>query len=81
MVGVSFDSVKDNAAFAAKYGFQYPLLCDTDRTVGLAYGAADDASARSPKRISYLIGADGRVEKAWPKVQAAQHPAEVLAGL
>jgi peroxiredoxin len=49
--------------------------------VGLAYGAADDATARSAKRISYLIGPDGRVRKAYPKVNAAAHPEEILKDL
>jgi peroxiredoxin Q/BCP len=78
---VSFDSVEKNAAFARKFGFGFPLLCDTDRTLGLAYGAADDAKAGSAKRISYLIGPDGKIRKAYPKVNAAAHPEEVLKDL
>lgn len=71
----------DNAAFAQKFGFDFPLLCDTTREVGLKYGAADDATAQYPKRLSYLIGADGRIRKAYPKVNAAAHPEEILADL
>jgi peroxiredoxin Q/BCP len=81
VLGVSFDDVAANAAFAKKFQFDYPLLCDTDRKIGVAYGAADDASAGSPKRISYLIGKDGRIRKAYPKVAAAEHPEEVLKDL
>jgi len=81
ILGVSFDSVEKNAAFARKFGFGFPLLCDTDRTLGLAYGAADDAKAGSAKRISYLIGPDGKIRKAYPKVNAAAHPEEVLKDL
>jgi peroxiredoxin len=55
-----------------------PALCDTDHKVGLAYGAADDPEAGSAKRISYLIGKDGRIKKAWGKVDAASHPAQAL---
>jgi peroxiredoxin Q/BCP len=47
--------------------------------VGLAYGACDDASAGAPRRISYVIGPDGTVEHAFPKVDAKTHPAAVLA--
>jgi peroxiredoxin len=47
----------------------------------VAYGAADDASAGSAKRISYLIGKDGRIRKAYPKVNAAAHPEEILKDL
>lgn len=46
--------------------------------MGLAYGAAEGPAARSAKRISYLVGPDGRVRKAYPKVNAAAHPEEIL---
>ena len=81
VLGVSFDDVGENGAFAEKFQFNFPLLCDTGRKIGVAYGAAEDASARSAKRISYLIGKDGRVRKAWDKVDASNHPAQVLAEL
>lgn len=47
----------------------------------MLYGAADEPSAQFAKRISYLIGPDGRVLKAFPKVNAATHPEEILAAL
>jgi peroxiredoxin Q/BCP len=81
VLGISFDDQKANAAFAKKFGFGFPLLCDTTRAVGLAYGAADTKDAGSAKRISYLIGPDGRIRKAYPKVNAAAHPEEVLKDL
>jgi peroxiredoxin Q/BCP len=81
ILGVSFDTVPDNAAFAQKFGFNFPLLCDTTRAIGLAYGAADDAHAQYAKRLSYLIGPDGKIRKAFPKVNAAAHPEEILADL
>lgn len=81
VLGISFDTVDANAKFAKKFDFNFPCLCDTTRAVGLAYGACDDPKAGSAKRISYLIGADGRVKKAYPKVNAAAHPEEVLKDL
>jgi thioredoxin-dependent peroxiredoxin len=81
ILGASFDSVDANAAFAKKFGFNFPLLADTDRKLGVAYGAADDESAGSARRISYLIGPDGKVKKAYPKVNAAAHPEEILKDL
>jgi peroxiredoxin Q/BCP len=81
ILGASFDSQEKNAKFARKFGFDFPLLCDTDRKLGLAYGAAEDSSAGSAKRISYLIGKDGKIRKAYPKVNAAAHPEEVLKDL
>jgi peroxiredoxin len=57
------------------------LLCDTRREVGLAYGACDTPDAEYARRISYLIGADGIIQKVWPKVAPSTHPQEVLASL
>jgi peroxiredoxin Q/BCP len=81
VLGISFDTVPDNAAFAQRLGYSFPLLSDTDRAVGLAYGAADSASAQYAKRISYLIGPDGTVRRVYPKVNAATHPEEILKDL
>ena len=81
VLGVSFDTESENAAFAEKFHFDFPLLCDTTRELGIAYGACEDATARTAKRISYLIGPDGTVRRAYPRVSAASHPAEVLAEL
>ena len=79
ILGISFDTVEDNAAFAKKFNYNFPLLCDTDRKIGLAYGACDDAKAGSAKRISYLIGPEGKIKKAYGTVKPAEHPTEVLA--
>ena len=73
--------MEKNARFAQKFEFNFPLLCDVDRKIGIAYGAADDAKAGSAKRISYLIGKDGKIRKAYPKVNAAAHPDEILKDL
>jgi thioredoxin-dependent peroxiredoxin len=81
ILGASFDTVESNAAFAKKFDFNFPVLCDTERKIGLAYGAAEDPSAPTAKRISYLIGPDGKIRKAYPKVNAAAHPEEVLKDL
>lgn len=78
---MSFDSEEDNRAFAEKFDFPYELLCDTDRSIALAYGACDDPQATYPQRISYLIDSDGNVARAWPKVNPKDHAAEVLAAL
>ena len=78
ILGASFDTQSDNAAFARKLSFPFPLLCDADRSLGLAYGACDDAKAGYAKRISYLIDEQGTILKAYPKVQPADHAEEVL---
>lgn len=77
-MGISFDTADENRAFAEKFDFNFPLLCDTTRSIGLAYGACDDATAQYANRISYWIGVDGTIKKTYPKVDAARHPEEVL---
>jgi thioredoxin-dependent peroxiredoxin len=81
ILGISFDGIEANRKFAEKYQFNFPLLCDVEKKIGLAYGATDSVDRDAPKRMSFLIGADGKIEKVWPKVSAGAHPGEVLASL
>ena len=73
--------MEENAAFVRKFQYPFPLLCDVTREIGIAYGAADDASAKYASRITYVIGPDGRIVRAHPKVSVKSHPREILAGL
>ncbi|APR83250.1 Thiol peroxidase, Bcp-type [Minicystis rosea] len=78
ILGVSFDTAAENRAFADKFSFNFPLLCDTDRALGVAYGAADDTSAGNARRIGVVIDAEGKVKEYLPKVDASTYPHEVL---
>ena len=79
MLGVSFDTPAENEAFAKKFNFNFPLLCDTDRKVGVLYGAADAGATKGgARRIGVIIGPDGKVKQYFPKVSAASFPAEAL---
>jgi peroxiredoxin Q/BCP len=78
---VSFDPQEENRAFADKFSFPFPLLCDTDRAIGLAYGACDEPKAEYARRVSFLIGPDGKIVKAYASVKPADHPGEVLEDL
>jgi peroxiredoxin Q/BCP len=80
-LGVSFDSIEDNAAFAKKHNFPFLLMSDTDRKSGLAYGACDSAKAQYAERISYLIDEQGRILRIYPQVDPRIHAAEVIADL
>jgi peroxiredoxin Q/BCP len=64
ILGVSFDDVAANRAFAEKFQFPFQLLCDVDKKVSLSYGAATSAADEYPKRITYVIGKDGIVREA-----------------
>jgi peroxiredoxin Q/BCP len=81
VLGASFDTIEENAAFAAKYALPFPLLCDTERAIGLAYGACDAPTAAVPKRISYLIDEQGKIATVYASVNARTHPTEVLVDL
>ena len=75
---MSYDSPETNRSFADRNHLPFLLLSDTDRTLARAVGAALPLLP-FPARVSYLVGADGTVLKAYPKVKPASHAAEVLA--
>jgi peroxiredoxin Q/BCP len=79
VVGISFDSPEDNADFARRYEFGFPLLSDGDHTVAIAYGACAGADARYPDRVSFLIDEQGAIERVYDQVDPRDHPARVLA--
>ena len=81
MLGVSFDTEEENRAFAEKFNFPFRLLCDTDRQIGMAYGACDEPTAPYARRISYVIDPAGRISQAIGKVSPATHPDELLASI
>jgi peroxiredoxin Q/BCP len=76
--GISFDPPAANKAFAEKFKFPYRLLSDTERKVAIAYGAADDATARSAKRQTFVIGPDGKIEQAIDVKDAAGQADQLL---
>jgi thioredoxin-dependent peroxiredoxin len=78
---VSFDTAEENRRFAEKFGFPFPLLCDTERKIGLAYGAADSEKSEYARRIAYVIDEEGTIVQAHSKVDAATYPREQLQSL
>ena len=77
VVGVSFDSMEDNAAFARRHDFGFPLLSDTNHAVAIAYGACSGSDARYPDRVSFLIDENGTIERVYDQVDPRDHPARV----
>lgn len=73
VLGVSFDTAAENKAFADKYDFPFPLLCDTERQIGVAYGAANSPKDEYAKRIAYVIDEEGKVAQAHAKVDASTY--------
>ena len=86
VLGVSPDGVASHDKFKNKYQLPFPLLADEDHTVAEAYGAWGEKSMYGRKyhgilRTTFVIGADGRIEKVFQKVKPKGHAAEVLAVL
>ena len=81
VLGVSFDSVDDNRAFAEKNEFPFKLLCDGERALGMAYHAARTADEGYARRISYLIDADGKILSAYKGVDPRTHLDVILKDL
>ena len=80
VVGVSYDKPEDNRKWAEKNNLPFKLLSDHDKTLAKAVGAAR-SMIPVPKRISYLIGADGTVLVAYPDVKPGEHAEEVVADI
>ena len=80
VVGVSYDKPEDNRKWAEKNDLPFKLLSDRDKALAKQVGAAR-SMIPLPKRISYLVGADGLVLVAYPDVKPGEHAGEVLADL
>ncbi|NOZ93639.1 MAG: peroxiredoxin [Acidobacteria bacterium] len=78
VLGVSYDSPDSNRRFAETYHLPFLLLSDTDHRLAKAVGASR-ALLPFPKRISYLVGSDGRVVRSYAEVNPSTHAAQVLA--
>ncbi|MCW5893190.1 MAG: peroxiredoxin [bacterium] len=81
ILGVSFDDPRANATFVTAEQFPFRLLSDTDRTLALQVGAAASADAPVSRRVSFLVGPDGKVIKTYGMVIPTTHAADVLADL
>ncbi len=83
VVGLSRDPMKKHEKFISKYELKIPLASDEDGRISDAFGTWVEKSMYGRKymgmeRATYLIGADGKVLKAWRKVKVPGHAAEVL---
>lgn len=77
VLGVSFDEPAENAKFVAAQQFPFRLLTD-DGSLAVQVGAAGSRDQATARRISYLVGADGKVLRAYGSVIPARHAQEVL---
>ncbi len=75
--GVSTQDNTSHKAFAEKHKLPFALLPDEKGEIAKKFGVpVVDGKAR---RITYLIGKDGKIKHVWPKVTPVGHAAEILA--
>ncbi len=86
VVGVSRDSVDSHKKFKEKHDLPFALLSDPELKMLKDYGAWGKKTlygktSEGVLRSTVLIGADGKVQKVWPKVKVAGHVEKVLEAL
>ncbi len=83
VVGVSRDSAKSHANFAAKQQLPFPLVADTDETWCKAFDVIHEKVLYGRKylgvvRSTFLIDPDGKLAQAWLNVKVPGHAQAVL---
>jgi peroxiredoxin Q/BCP len=80
VLGVSGDRPEDLRRFAAEERLNFPLLSDPGNELARVFGVGQRGPGRS-ERSTFVIGPDGRIKKAFPKVDPDRHDELVLAAL
>jgi peroxiredoxin Q/BCP len=86
IVGVSPDKPAAQAKFKQKYDLPFTLLADEDKAAAHAFGVWKEKNMYGKKvmgieRSTFVIGADGKIEKIYGKVKAQGHAGAVLEAL
>ena len=81
--GISKDTVAKHDKFVAKHDLTVPLLSDAEGSVCEDYGVWKEKKMYGKtfmgiERSTFLIDADGKIARVWPKVKVDGHVAEVL---
>lgn len=77
IIGVSFDSAESHQKFIKEYNLNFPLLADTDGKIADAYGVRKEAGKNIARRVSFLIGKDGKIKHVTDSASADVHLAEM----
>ncbi len=86
VLGVSPDDTASHGKFRDKYSLNFPLLADPDHRVAGAYGAWREKNLYGKvsvgiQRATFLIDRQGKVAKAWKRVNVDGHDEQVLEAL
>jgi peroxiredoxin Q/BCP len=79
LIGVSRDTEQSHREFVKHHELPFPLAADEDGAISKAYGVQSTLGMSA--RVTFLVGADGRIAKVWPKVDPGVHADEVLAAV
>jgi peroxiredoxin Q/BCP len=87
VLGVSTQNEESHQKFTEKYKLNFPLLADTDGTVGRAYGTIGGpgilsklkSAAGMADRVTFVIDEKGKIAHVIDKPDVANHAEEVLA--
>ena len=86
VVGVSKDPPKRHAKFRDKHQLNFPLVSDEDGSICEAWGVWQLKKFMGREymgivRATFLVAADGRVQRVWPKVKVKGHVDEVISAV
>lgn len=86
ILGVSFDDQASHQKFIEKYGLNFQLLSDLDKSVANAYGVYVEKNMYGNKtmgieRSTFLIDSNGKIAQIFRRVKVEGHTEEVLAAL
>ena len=73
---MSFDAPESHQKFIEKYKLNFPLLADTDGKIAEAYGVRIPGR-NFARRVSFLIGLDGKIAHVTESPQADAHLSEM----
>jgi len=86
VLGVSPDDVESHGKFRDKFSLNFPLLADLGHQVAERYGAWREKNmygkvSMGVQRSTFVIDGEGKVRKAWKKVNVDGHDQQVLDAL
>jgi thioredoxin-dependent peroxiredoxin len=79
VIGVSTDAADAHRAFAEKHALPFLLASDPQGELAKAFGVPLKNGRAT--RVSFVVGADGRIKRTFPQVTPKGHAAELLAAI
>lgn len=75
VLGISYDHAKALKKFRSEHNLQFPLLSDATKEVSAKY---DVKGLIGPKRVTFLIGPDGKIIHIFTDVDTAHHAEQII---